>query len=289
MTIQSFKLFSRLLFSFFVLTSVSCSNLARLDLPAMQHAAKKVAFSYSQIDTSHFSLVSFQKINFQSKKEIHIYIEGDGFSWANAYRPSKDPTPKNSLVFQLALADPAQSVIYLARPCQYLLSKNKIQCTPSLWTSHRYSSDVVKTMSEAIDQVSSSLGSGVNIHLFGYSGGGALAALLTAQRQDISRLITINANLDHLAWTQYHHDTSLFGSENPVSIAKDIALVPQLHFFGTEDKIVPFITTQSFFEQHVGASNSHVQSIDSFDHSCCWLRDWPILLERASRIIGDSQ
>ncbi|GAB2181920.1 hypothetical protein DLREEDagrD3_21430 [Denitratisoma sp. agr-D3] len=43
--------------------------------------------------------------------------------------------------------------------------------------------------------------------LVGYSGGAA--ALLAARCSDVVRLVTIAGNLDHRAWTRYHHITTL--------------------------------------------------------------------------------
>lgn len=261
------------------ISSLGCSYLEPQKLSTIQALASENKFKYRKIHTPSFSLLSFVKeTSLNPIKDIHLYIEGDGYAWSTSRRPSSDPTPKNSLVFQLAIADPADTVIYLARPCQYLLTSNQEDCHSNLWTSHRYSKKVLLSMDSAVSTLVSNYDSNYKLHIIGYSGGGTIATLLSSQRQDIHRLTTVSANLDHTAWTVFHHDSPLFGSLNSVDIAKNIAHIPQVHFFGKEDTIVPFSTTQNFFDQLPNQHNTHIQLINLFDHSCCWVKEWKNLL-----------
>jgi len=258
----------------------ACSMLQSNNLANSQKLAIENGFQYAVLETKEFKIASFYRGLEKNKTgKIHIYIEGDGFAWKRRNKASSDPTPKTSLVLELAVADSANTVVYLARPCQYLLKLNDQVCTKSLWTSHRYSTKVIEVMNDAIDEIITISGGEPRLILIGYSGGGTVASLIASRRKDIAKLVTIAGNLDHKAWTDYHGDTSLYGSENPVDVARDIMTIPQLHLFGKEDINVPINVVRLFFDKQSWPANLEVKVIDSFNHSCCWVDKWPELLQ----------
>lgn len=255
-----------------------CASFKTYDLGDVNKIALVAGFEYSVINTSSFSLASFHRgLDVLSNDDIHIYIEGDGRAWARRNKPSLDPTPDKPLVLNLAIADPAKTIIYLARPCQYLLDLNKGFCAKKLWTSHRYSTEVIDVMDQAITSIA---GSSQNLVLIGYSGGGTIAALLAAKRTDVVGLVTIAANLDHESWTQFHQVSKLYGSQNAIEVAQDIAEIPQVHFVGKKDINIPVNIVNSFVENQNESHKSQIQILDSFDHSCCWVGSWPQLLHQ---------
>ena len=78
-------------------------------------------FVYQEIQTDTFNLASWQKIT-NPKAKYKVYIEGDGYAFDRYGRPTKDPTPRGTLVRELAFNDKNDNVIYLTRPCQYIKS-----------------------------------------------------------------------------------------------------------------------------------------------------------------------
>ena len=112
--------------------------------------------------------------------------------------PSANPTPRNPLGLRLAAIDPGKNVLYLARPCQYINFKSERSCKVSYWTLKRFSKEVIIAVNEAIDKMV--LKARVErIHLVGYSGGGAVAALVAASRKDVSSLRTLAGYMDHVS------------------------------------------------------------------------------------------
>jgi pimeloyl-ACP methyl ester carboxylesterase len=165
---------------------------------------------------------------------LTIMIEGDGLSWLNQHTPSLDPTPMNAEGLRLALAMPG-SVVYLARPCQFVRSDT---CTLADWTEARYHPRLVAAMDAAIDQLKARYDAKY-VQLAGYSGGGVMAALIAARRSDVARLVTIAANLDTAAWVRHHGLTPLAGSLNPADDWASLANIRQRHYVGAEDTTVP--------------------------------------------------
>ena len=116
------------------------------------------------------------------------------------------------------------------------------------------------------------------IGLVGYSGGGAIAALIAARRPNVAWLVTVAANLDHKYWTNLHNLTPLSGSLNPADYAARLQSLPQLHLVGGKDTIVPPQVSQSYVNKFTDTSHIKVRRMTGFDHECCWVKVWPQLL-----------
>lgn len=200
---------------------------------------------------------------------VHFYIEGDGRPWLSPRRISLDPTSRQPLMLRLMTLDEAPAV-YLGRPCYMGVVDDR--CNPLWWTSNRYASSVVQSLSAVIDQF---LGNGQGIALFGHSGGGALAMLLAGRRSDIKTVVTIAGNLDVQAWTEQHGYSALSGSLNP---ANQVPLAPhirQYHLVGSEDHNVSANMIRPVILQQVDAT---LTVVEGYDHSCCWNELWPEIL-----------
>ncbi len=229
------------------------------------------------IKTSSFTLAGDIRVKSPGAPLV-VYIEGDGFAWINKNTISNDPTPKNPVALRLAVCDPADNVAYLARPCQYVPERLKVNCSSAYWTSTRFSLEVIKAMDEAIDQLKEKA-SASKLHLVGYSGGAAVAALLAERRDDILSLRTVAGNLDHEALNNYHHVSPLRNSLNPIDEATRLKNLPQIHFTGTKDKIVPGFIASNFVKAQGSDRCTRIVRVQA-GHGKGWAQKWPHLLRQ---------
>ncbi|MBR5625369.1 MAG: hypothetical protein IKW67_01130 [Alphaproteobacteria bacterium] len=177
-----------------------------------------------------YDIFTYQRI-FDSVNPIHIYIEGDGNSFDIHGIPTDNPTPRNTFLRDLAVSDLNPNVVYMARPCQYVMNTN---CDISDWTDGRFSTGVVNDISSAIAKVAGSR----PIVLIGYSGGALLSGLAIRQNPQLNivKWITIAGVLNHSDWTEYFGDRPLFNSEN----LNGLPHVLQAHYVASHDSVVPF-------------------------------------------------
>ncbi len=190
-----------------------------------------------------------------------------------------DPTPIDFFTLQLAANDPSSSVVYLARPCQFLSKDDLAGCDRKYWTSHRYSSEVIQSYNSVIDQIKQK-GIYKRLRLIGYSGGGTIAALIAAQREDVASFVTIAANLDLDAWTDHHGLSPMHNSLNPQDYRQRLETIPQLHLVGAEDEIVPPLVVRSYLAKMRRTKDIQLKIVPGFDHRCCWLEQWPALIQK---------
>ena len=240
-----------------------------------------------RIATTRFDLVGFRKIRTPGEP-LTVFIEGDGAAWQTRNKPSSDPTPVSMTMLAVAASDPGPNTVYLARPCQFTGAENGTarNCRPELWTVARYGEEVVDAVNQAVNTLKKQARAPA-IRLVGYSGGGAIATLLAARRDDVASLVTIAAPLDSAAFTAYHHVTPLYGSLDPLSVAATIARLPQIHYSGGEDDIVPPMIAASFI-RHMPAPNCARQIVLSdMDHQGDWAARWPALSARPPSCPGD--
>ncbi len=210
-------------------------------------------------------------------QRLTVYIESDGAAWPAPGLPPQDPTPLKPLVMQMAAADASPAVAYLGRPCQYLGPAALGQCDPALWTRGRFSEPAVAAVNRAVDALKAASGAR-EIALAGYSGGGAMAALIAARRPDTVCLVTVASPLDTAAWTSAIGVSALRTSLNPLDHAARLTGLPQTHFTGTRDAVVPPATIARFIAQ---MQRAQVIARADFDHDCCWARDWRELLRQS--------
>lgn len=205
----------------------------------------------SVIKGEKFDILAVQSDLAQCRGErLFVYIEGDGMSWLDKNTPSTNPTPKNPLSLKLMQTANQKCSVYLARPCQYIAQK----CDQKFWTSHRYGYEILKAYQEVLDDFKSAYQI-QKFTLVGYSGGGVIATLLAAHRDDIASLITVAANVDIQKWTTHHHITPLYGSLNPADFSYRLEDVPQIHLIGEVDSIVPFEVFESYASKFKNREN----------------------------------
>jgi pimeloyl-ACP methyl ester carboxylesterase len=199
-----------------------------------------------------------------------VYIEGDGAPWPASNLPPGDPTPPNPLALRLAAAHDGATVAYLGRPCQYLDDATLRECDGALWAGARYGTSALKMVNDAIDALAAATGAR-RLALVGYSGGGAIAALLAGRRADVSCVVTIAAPLDTEAWSRMIDVSPLKASFNPAESPAGAQPETAVHFTGGRDRVVPPESIRKYLDRHPRSSEIRIAD---FGHDCCWVRDW---------------
>jgi hypothetical protein len=193
-------------------------------------------YEYNLMQNSDFNLATWQKIS-NSNQPIHIYIEGDGRAFYANGAPTADPTPHDSFMRDLVVNDSSANVVYIARPCQFINDSN---CNVSVWTNGRFSKSVIDSVAATIKQIAGKR----PVVLIGYSGGAMVTGLVIKQHPEINikKWITIAGVLNHHDWTEYFGDANLDKSLDMDSLPN----VPQIHYAGDKDNIVPIELSQKW-------------------------------------------
>jgi predicted peptidase len=255
-----------------------CSSLAQR-VGEANLVAQKAGMTKLELNTGKFILTTYAKIS-DKNAPVNVYIEGDGFAWASQGRLSVNPTPKDAFTLKLAEQDPARNVIYIARPCQYTSFEYEKSCESKYWSKSRYSEEVIDSVNKAISYYAMPFKQ-ARINLIGYSGGAAVAVLVAERRNDIMTLRTVAGNLDHVAVNKYHGVDNLDDSLNPIDVAERISNLPQYHFAGKDDRIIPLSVTRSFAEKaETGKRCVKVSSVIGASHSSGWQEVWNKILQQ---------
>ena len=229
----------------------------------------------SHIPAGDFDLVAYAPPILAPGEPLTVYIEGDGFAWVSGNQASSDPTPRDPLALRLALAQPTGHAVYLARPCQYV-DAARTGCPQRYWTEARFAPEVIAATDLAIGQLKQRFNA-TQLVLVGYSGGGAVATLVAARRTDVARLITVAGNLDHRAWTAHHRVLPLKASLNAADSAPLLADLPQVHWLGGKDRVVPPALALKWPSAFTGRNAGNLRIVEDADHACCWAERWPEL------------
>ena len=184
---------------------------------------------------------------------LNIFIEGDGMP---------------GVALKLA-QDIGGNSVYIGRPCQYMMGNRLNTCNKEIWTSHRYSDSVVHSMNRAITAMKIRY-QAEKIRLVGYSGGGTVASIVAALRDDVELLVTVAGNLDHKRWTDFNQIDPLSGSLNPINFSEALETVPQIHLIGERDDVVPGSVLTSYLAHMKRLDNVQSYIIVGADHICCW-------------------
>ncbi len=186
-------------------------------------------FQYIPIKTSVHTLASWQKIKSPSKP-LYVYIEGDGYAFNHKGMSSQNPTPRDNYFRSLAFSDTHHNVVYLGRPCQYIMSDI---CRKTDWTDGRFSEKNVASMGQAIEKIAQNR----KVILIGYSGGALMSGLVIEKFPQIKvqQWITVAGLINHTDWTNYWNDTPLSQSLD----LEKIPAVPQKHYIGQKDRVIP--------------------------------------------------
>lgn len=236
----------------------------------LEELARQQNHRLASLPTAQFDLRVALPNTPQPDSRLRVYLEGDGRAWITATQPSLDPTPRDLLLVRLALSDPRPSV-YLARPCQFVRSPG---CAPQYWTQRRFSQEIVASLSEALDQLQRQHGNR-DFELIGYSGGGTLALLLAAARDDIAQVQTLAGNLSPRRWAERLELAPLQGSLEPLDFAERLRSLPQRHLAGGEDRVVPASLLEVYAARLGPADCLELHWLAGVDHHAGWLERWP--------------
>lgn len=199
-------------------------------------------FRFQTVTTPPYVIASWYKIEAPGEA-VRIYIEGDGNAFDKENKPTDNPTPTTNFLRHLAAADPNPNVVYLGRPCQYMKTST---CSIEDWTIGRFSPQIINSMDQSV-HILMKKAQTKKVILIGYSGGAQIAGLIAVRHPtEIKKIITIAGVLDQKEWTTYHNDTSLTRSLNLKDYKETFNKIPQFHYVGEKDKVVPPILTQSF-------------------------------------------
>jgi len=225
-------------------------------------------FAKKLVKGENFWITAFGKTTDVTKPYV-FYIEGDGLVSRD------DPTPRNFMLLNLAMLDKRPNVYYISRLCQYTPMHMNPRCHKKYWAEYRYSEEAVNELNSVINQLSNSK----LFDLVGFSGGGTMAVLVGARNNNVRSILTIAANLDLATFVRYHnmHMTHLSGSLNPMNYVSRVQHIPQLHIFGSKDKIVPSIIGSNFAKK-AASKCVKIKVIPGVEHNYYWLKHWDEIL-----------
>jgi predicted esterase len=219
-----------------------------------------------------YSHTVYQNTPKRQVPELHVYLGGDGTPWISKTFIASDPTPRNPVGLRLMAIDDYPS-IYLGRPCYHGRSYSA-DCDSILWTSARYSEQVIASMASVLRKILNQ-GAYQDVVLIGFSGGGTLAMHLAARFPQTKKVVTLAGNLDTDAWVKLHHYGALSGSLNPRLSPPLPAKIQQYHLAGGQDTNIPPVLIEGVVRQQ---HNAQLLIFDEFSHGCCWQTIWGQML-----------
>jgi hypothetical protein len=80
-----------------------------------------------------------------------------------------------------------------------------------------------------------------------------------------------------MGWSQ--DVAPLSASLDPAVEAKAIERLPQVHFGGADDPVVPPLVLKSFIARLPPDARARQILVPGFDRECCWAAAWPRLLK----------
>lgn len=224
-------------------------------------------FRFQTVVAPPYVNASWHKIT-KTGEVLKIYIEGDGIPLN--FEKVENPTPQSLFLRKIAAKDPAPNVAYLARPCQYFQAGT---CSFADWTSGRYSKNVIDSMDRSVSELMKKAKT-KHVILIGYDGGAQIAGQIALRHPErVVKIYTLAGILDHEAWRKYHQLSLLTGSENLIDAQQDFLKIPQHHFAGGKDSVVPAFLIRNF----VGDKNLTV--IEKATHDSGYQEAYPYLYQ----------
>ncbi len=260
-----------------VLLPSACSLVTETREITAERIARPAFMVERKTELNGMSFMLWERMH-ERYQPANVYIEGDGQAAYLNRDTSEDPTPENPVALNLASRDLAENVAYIGRPCQFRESPDHEACDPKFWSERRFSPEVLASYNAMLDQIKG-LYSITEFNLIGYDGGANIAAALAAQRKDVASLRTVAGNLNpevvYAAKGQVMAPDSILAP----AIAPALTSVPQHHFVGAGDEIIP-PTVYHAFRQKMGPSECvHYTLVQDADHERGWVEKWPELLK----------
>ncbi len=227
------------------------------------------------IDTPSYPIWSLSP-PLKSSNTLRIYIEGDGRAWLRKGVVSTDPTPRNRLIHRLMLQDSKTDIAYLARPCQFIMGEN---CSRNSWTFSRYSQDSLLALNTAVTSLKNR-NNYEKLELVGYSGGATMALLIAANRKDVISVRTVAGNLVPDYTNSLHQVSPMPEALSPVDHKTELIKLPQIHFVGTKDRVVPLDVARNYQQRLAQTKCIQIRTVERASHSSYWAESWPYLLKK---------
>lgn len=263
----------------------------RFSAEQREHTAQEIArsggFARLEVTSAPLPLMAYANIENAETEEAVLYLEGDGYAWATWNRPSMNPTPITPKALELAALDNSENVIYLARPCQYKAGWVPGKCDKALWTNRRFGPEVVRSTRSALRDISRQTGIST-FHLVGYSGGGGLALLIAADLEEsetdnnlsIASVRTVAGNLAPHFHARYHGVSPLTGSRSPLEHISTLSTLPQIHYVGEDDQIVPPAIARHYLSYLRSDACARLRVLAGVTHQDGWRHLWEKLHSR---------
>lgn len=255
------------------------NDVPMLKRESAQRIAMPVFMIPRTVPADPFTLKAFERVH-QKYQPATLYIEGDGVPYATPDMTSLESSPTDPVGLRMAAQDGDTNVVYLARPCQYdQRYMGKKDCPEKYTTTHRYAPEVIAAYNQALDNIKA-YHDVTGFNIVGYDGGGAIAAILAAKRDDVLTLRTVAGNLDTRATSINNNVTFLTGSMNPVDFAPQLVSKPQRHFIGKLDAVTPPVVYNSYAQALARAGDAScnaVTLVDNADHMNGWTEQWQTL------------
>ena len=269
MSLNPFCRFTRrfLTAAFFLAALQGCADIHSRDADDIAAAG---ALQSEDITTGPFTLTTYSRIR-DINLPITVYIEGDIQGFWPQTDPGTDPMPDDWLGLRLAAEDPSPNVAYIARPCQFMADNP--ECSTEAWSHGKYAEQIVTAMNRAVDHFAVPF-THPRVNLVGYSGGGAIAAIIATRRKDVVSLRTIAGNMDPAAASRYHAADADDDFVDPMLIAYRLKLLPQEHYVGERDTTVPPFITANFIKAIGPSYCVRLTYIPMATHKTGWEQAW---------------
>lgn len=147
---------------------------------------------------------------------------------------------QRSVSLSLARRVTSDTVVYLARPCQFLFAAPSAgQCVdPLQWTKGRYSDNQLTLIEDAIRQAIGRVETALVV--VGHSGGGVIALRLAQRaRLPIHCTVTLASPIDIKAWQRHHQTQAVLDITDPGDLADTSTRMRAIFLFGADDQTVP--------------------------------------------------
>ena len=239
-------------------------------------------FDSAEIKGGLFVLKVYYRFSRQGNP-IQVYIEGDGRAWVSKTKASRNPSPRNPVGLRLAVRDPGKNVMYIARPCQYVSFRKNPLCDYAYWTDKRFAQEVIDSISAVVDWGKKQANAS-KINVIGFSGGGAVAILVSVGRTDVRSIRTVAGNIDHKVWTAHHNVDPLSGSLNAADVAVDVSAIPQIHYVGARDKVIGRYVADSFTSKMGSRNCVNLKIVPGVTHTKGWENVWSKLIREETPV-----
>lgn len=216
-------------------------------------------YQKAEIPGDRIMLATWTK-NVKPAQKLRIYIEGNAVTGGLFDKYAKVEHP---VAMQLALKDDYPYIIYLGRPCYYVEQK---ACRPIAWEEGKYMPEIVDEMKAAIERIQKKYRI-TDIELIGYDGGGTLAMLLAARLKNAKvNVITIGGILNTEHYALFHDEQYPKDSLNPANERFLLSAIPQVHYVGGKDNVMPLAFTQDFVKKMPKPLSVKIKALPNADH-----------------------